>query len=511
MKISTKIILGFGILIAMMAVLAVYQVIMIGRLQQTVQDLTSVNFQAAREAAELRHDLDMIQEYTRKYFASADTGYAAWIEEFRPDYEAKLERLAGDGRSENEAAEAARLKGFWTEYLERYMEWMQRPPQGGDADLPAELAAGLEQLRIQSDNVYLAITAEIERKGKKALETGRGAKILSLSAAGLALITSVVISFVIVQSISIPLRHLTQGTRAIAEGKFFYRLDTSHRDEFSQLAKDFNTMTQRLNELDQMKKDFVSHVSHELKAPLASIQETIQLLLDGVPGGLTEKQRRLLELNTQSASRLSAMIGNLLDISRLEAGVIEYELRSLDLARLVRTTADELKGAAEERGIGLDVQIPGGAILVKCDGERIAQVLRNLLGNAVKFSPKGGKIGIRLAADARPPDALPEAVQQRIAVSPGAGLALLSVSDNGPGVPDAHKEKIFEKFHQVKQGKKVPGQGAGLGLSISRRITEAHGGAIWVEDNPGGGSVFRLLLPCGENDGDVTYRKSQPI
>ena len=204
------------------------------------------------------------------------------------------------------------------------------------------------------------------------------------------------VSLLIVRSISIPLRQLTEGTRAIAAGKFYYRLDTSGKDEFAQVARDFNTMTERLGELDIMKKDFVSHVSHELKAPLASMRETTQLLLEQIPGPLTDKQRRLLELNMQSARTLSSIIGNLLDISKMEAGIMEYDLKPQPLAPWCG------RGDRPVRGSGGGKADPASrrssrksAVLVDCDGDRIVQVIANLFGNAVKFTPKSGTVRVR--------------------------------------------------------------------------------------------------------------------
>ena len=139
------------------------------------------------------------------------------------------------------------------------------------------------------------------------------------------------------------------------------------------------------------------------------------------------------------------------------------------------------------------------------------QIIRNLLGNAIKFS-KGKEVQVRVATADHPPESTPECWQANFAKPvEGKKFAVVTVADRGPGVPDEHKEKIFEKFHQVKQGKKVPGQGAGLGLAISRTIAEAHRAALWVEDNPGGGSVFYLVIPPGEGGGEVTYRESSPI
>lgn len=270
-------------------------------------------------------------------------------------------------------------------------------------------------------------------------------------------------------------------------------------------------MIRRLNELDELKKDFISHVSHELKSPLASMRETVQLMIDGIPGPLTEKQKRLLELNLQSADRLTSMIRNLLDLSKIEAGTMEYELVRQDLVPLVRAAVGELEVRAEERRISIETALPDTPLEIKCDRDRIVQVVLNLLGNAVKFSHEGGTVRIRLEAIPTVPDTMPQVWHSLVTVPPPPGyFGLLSIADSGPGIADADKIKIFEKFHQVKKGKKVSGQGVGLGLAICRTIVLAHEGAVWVEDAPGGGSCFYLLL-SPELEEDVALRASQPL
>ena len=200
---------------------------------------------------------------------------------------------------------------------------------------------------------------------EKSKATSETAALILWCAVFAALAISILVSFLIYRSISHPLANLTEGTRAIAEGKFYYRLDTSRNDEFSQLAKDFNTMTRRLNELDELKKDFVSHVSHELKAPLASMREILQLMLEQIPGPLTEKQKRLLELNLQSEYRLTAMIRNLLDLSRIEAGVMEYEIKRQDLIPLVQNALAEIEVRTGEKQIQIQNHISGRAIVCR--------------------------------------------------------------------------------------------------------------------------------------------------
>ncbi len=513
MKISTKIISGYGILIALMALLVAYQALTIHRMQRIISDLSTVNIPAASVSLQLRRDIELVEEFTKKSFVFlTDRQFQDRLQEYCTLFETDLRDINSRGHTPEEKSEIQRLAEKWHNFSGE-LRIQQRMVQSQEAqDVPGVLTGQLEDLRAQTDSVYEAARAGIVAEVNASRRTGRMAETVSWILAAVALLLSGMVSFFIVQSISSPLKQLTQGTHAISEGKFFYRLDTTRSDEFGELAKDFNTMTRRLDELDQMKKDFVAHVSHELKVPLASMQETNRLLLELIPGPLSEKQRRLLELNLASGQRLSAMIGNLLDMSRLEAGVMEYELKANNLAELVRNAATDLQTLAGERGLEVKVEIPEPTLMVECDGDRIMQIIRNLIGNAVKFSPKGGQILVRAATNHAPPPGMPEAWRGKVlSHANGKPFTLISVTDSGPGVPDEHKEKIFEKFHQVKQGKKMPGQGAGLGLAISRTIAEAHRGAIWVEDNPGGGSVFYLLIPPGEGEGQVTYRASSPI
>jgi len=253
-------------------------------------------------------------------------------------------------------------------------------------------------------------------------------------------------------------------------------------------------MTERFVELDEMKKNFISHVSHELKAPLASMQETTHLLLERIPGPLTEKQQRLLDLNLQSGKRLAQMIGNILDLSRLEAGIVEYDMQPSDIADLMHNVVMELSNEARERSLRILTDIQREPLIVKCDPNRMVQLFTNLLENAIRFSNRGGFIGVHVRTVRQLPK-MPHTARARMGNRVQNGFALIGVSDSGPGIEDHHKESVFHTFHQVKQGKKSPGESLGLGLAISRAVVEAHKGTIWVEDNPSGGAIFFVLLP----------------
>jgi two-component system sensor histidine kinase GlrK len=262
----------------------------------------------------------------------------------------------------------------------------------------------------------------------------------------------------------------------------------AHR-RITSLSEENRRLEERAVGLDQMKKHFISHVSHELKAPLASMQETTHLVLERIPGPLTEKQERLLQLNLQSGKRLATMIGNLLDLSRLEAGVVDYEMQLQDVTEIAQSVIVELGSQAIDKGLRFLTDIPSEPLMTVCDPNRIVQILTNLLENAMRFSPRNGFVSLHMSPVKNPP-----APASRLASSTN-GYIMLAISDTGPGIEDPHKEGVFRTFHPVRQTKKAPGQSLGLGLAICRALVDAHNGAIWVEDNPTGGSVFFIVLP----------------
>jgi signal transduction histidine kinase len=515
MKITTRIISGYGLFIAVLITLVIYQVIIINRMQSIIRNLSSISFQDGLACLQALRDRDLVEEFTIKSFATrADPDYLLKLQESQKGFESRLRQIRTFAKSAEEQAEVNKLSQVWKTFIADKERMLQTLTNGGSPLLPESLQNDLDQLRAQTFSVYEAGVRSMSSMVEKSRKTGETAALVLYCATIAALAISILISYLIFRSISKPLAHLTEGTRAIAEGKFFYRLDAARNDEFSQLARDFNTMTLRLNELDELKKDFVSHVSHELKTPLASMQETIQLMLEQIPGPLTDKQKRLLELNLQSGMRLTSMIRNILDLARTEAGVMEYELKSRDLVPLVRNAIEELDMQAQERQIRIKTSFPSDPLTVECDGDRIVQVMVNLVGNAVKFSPRKASVEIDIEAVRDIPQGMPEHWRRRVSMNAELGryYGLVTVSDSGPGIPDADKERVFEKFHQVKQEKKIAGQGVGLGLAICRTIAQAHRGAIWAEDNPGGGgSRFRLLLRSGGNREEPVQRSSQPI
>ncbi len=502
---------GYGMLIALMAGMLAYEIFAVHRMQSISRSLAQVNFQASFSSLQLYTQRDLLEEYAKKSFASSDPEYAAAVQQFEKDFETSLQEVKANAYSAKEQQEIARLTDIWQGFKSEFEQERKILAPGTFADFPPTLESRLEKLRAQIKLVNMATIAAIGSEVERSNKIGHRAEQVTWVVAVLALVVSVLVTFFISRSIGRPLALLTEGTRRLSEGQFDYRLDSSRGDEFAQLARDFNSMTHRLNELDQMKRDFVSHVSHELKAPLASIRETLQVLMEELPGPLTAKQKRLLGINLQCTRRLSSMIGNLLDLSRMEAGMMEYELKNNDLAALVRTSVAEFDPQAGEKGVRLEAVLPDHPLGAHCDADRILQVLGNVLNNAIKFSPSGGQIVIRAFRSTIVPPHLPESWRETLATQPDDGhFVVASIADSGPGVPQELREKIFEKFQQVQQTKGLKGQSVGLGLAICRTIMQAHQGAIWVEDNPDGGTIFFMLLPAATGS-EVTHRVSGPI
>ncbi len=373
---------------------------------------------------------------------------------------------------------------------------------GGGIGLPADVAAAgralvllprlNEQTRVLSDVAQAGITRELQQ----AVEGARRAERISIVVLPLLLLVSLGVGWLFVGSISRSITRLTHGTRAVARGDFTHRLETVGGDEFEELAMDFNRMTERLGELDQAKQDFLSHVSHELRTPLSSMQEVNRLLLEGLPGELNERQTRLLRMNLDSENRLSAMISRLLSLSRFDAGRLEYEFRPHDLGTLAGRAIQQFRSRAERDQRYLELTLADTPVRLDCDGELLVTVMENLLDNALKWSPTGGWIHLVVAHSTTVPAWVPGEHARRVAGMVGdRGVALLAVSDEGPGVPEGERPKIFDRFYQARPGLAKGKGGVGLGLALCQEIVRGHGGSIWVVDRVGGGSVFHVILP----------------
>ena len=249
---------------------------------------------------------------------------------------------------------------------------------------------------------------------------------------------------------------------------------------FLHLARDVTEKKryeQRLKELDKMKSAFVSNVSHELRTPLTAIKASADNMLDRLIGDLNGKQVGYLTRIKSNSDRLARLINDLLDLSTIEAGKIDLRPTNLPLVTLVKEAAESLKPVAAEKLINLTVMSADPGVIAWADRDKVIQVLMNLIGNALKFTPTRGKVTIAVAKNS-------------------AAWMQISVTDTGPGIPAEEVNKVFGRFYQIGQAGTPKTQGTGLGLAISKALVEMHGGKIWVESEAGKGSTFSFTLPA---------------
>lgn len=299
------------------------------------------------------------------------------------------------------------------------------------------------------------------------------------SAFTLALAIGIVGAFLLAAFITKPIETLRVGAQAIGEGKLSHRIEVNTKDELRELADDFNAMAQKLGELDQMKQDFVSNVTHELRSPMTSIRGYIDLLLQGAAGSINEEQRDYLSVIKNSAVRLGRFIDNLLDVAKIEAHKLKLTPEALDVHQLAHEMGVLFKPQLDEKKITFKNAVPQNLSQAFVDKDKLAEVLINLTSNAIKFTPEHGKVEIQATE---------------------AGNAIeMSVHDNGEGIPADMAGKLFNKFEQVQanQGMARKHKGTGLGLTIAKGIIEAHGGKIRIQSPApaGKGTAFFFTIP----------------
>lgn len=249
------------------------------------------------------------------------------------------------------------------------------------------------------------------------------------------------------------------------------------------------TATRRL---DQIRREFVAAVSHELRAPLTSIRGFLGAILDGTAREPQELDH-CIRVADQEAARMGRLVEELLELSRLQAGVMEFELAPTDVAGVVRGVASAFAPRLASIGVRLDLQLPEDLPLVEADGERLAQVFTNLLDNALRYSPAGGTVTARLR-----PVTPAELTELRFEETPVCSRCLLaSVRDQGPGIPETDLVRIWERFHKSDRARTRTDPGAGLGLAIVREIIRAHGGDVFARNHPTGGAEVGFWLPFG--------------
>jgi histidine kinase len=291
-----------------------------------------------------------------------------------------------------------------------------------------------------------------------------------------AMIAALALSFLFSRSVVAPVLAMSQATRRIADGRYDERVQVVGSDELAGLALRFNQMAEKLDQVESMRRRLIGDVSHELRTPLTAIKGSMEGLMDGV---LPANDETYQQIHTE-ADRLNRLVDDLQELSRVEAHANQLDLHPVDISSIVQTVTKRLLPQAETKRISLDFELGPDLQPVLADEDRAIQVLTNLTGNALQYTPEGGRITIAAKK-------LNDEIQ-------------ISVGDTGVGIPPEHLSQIFDRFYRVdKSRSRQAGGGSGIGLTIARALVEAQGGRIWVESvGDGKGSTFNFTLPIAK-------------
>ena len=344
-----------------------------------------------------------------------------------------------------------------------------------DAEL---LAIDFDQQAAELANATKARTDALIAQNASAYEHSRN---LFIGVAAGAIVLALLLGFVLSWSVIGPIQSIDSRLAAIASGDFSGHVNVTNRDELGALAANVNRMNDELQRLykeletaSEHKSEFLANMSHELRTPLNAIIGFSQVLRERISGEINAKQEEYLDDILTSANHLLALINDVLDLSKVEAGQVELQVAPFSLQDALERGVSMVRERATTDGVQVALHSNGGLDPVSGDERRVRQVIFNLLSNAVKFTPSGGVVDVR--------------------ATQANGEVRVSVADSGPGIAAADLDRIFEQFQQTEAGARQH-EGTGLGLALSKRFVELHGGRIWCDSEEGKGSTFVFTLP----------------
>jgi signal transduction histidine kinase len=342
-----------------------------------------------------------------------------------------------------------------------------------------KLANDLYQRATQLRNVTAVKTDALTAQNASAYARSRN---LFIAAAAGTIVLALFLGFVLSWSLIGPIQRIEARLAAIASGNFSGHVDVTNRDELGALAANVNRMNDELQRLyreletaSRHKSEFLANMSHELRTPLNAIIGFSQVLRDGLFGEVNAKQEEYLEDILTSGYHLLALINDVLDLSKVEAGQVQLELAPFSIDDALERGVSMVREQATKNGVEVTLHANGGTDVVTGDERRIRQVIFNLLSNAVKFTSAGGVVDV--------------------SATRANGEVRVSVADTGPGIAADDLDRIFEEFQQTEAGARQH-EGTGLGLALSKRFVEMHGGRIWCDSEVGRGSTFVFTLPA---------------
>ncbi len=477
MKLGVKLFLAFSLVIAALFIVSGLSLRALNRLVAVNRDISTRTVPAVRRAAAINDAMPALARLEAGMLVLGDPRYMTRWQERAAQVREEIIGLGSFLTTAEQEARLHRVRETFTAYERVVAEEQALVRQGlrERALILAETESSPLIERVESslgrlmDDIHsAALTAQAEASRLEG-RTWTGVFMALGGAVGLALLATALIVLRLTRSLGA----LSAATAEVAAGSFRDPVRVQGGDEMAELARSFNTMAERLREMNKLKETFIASVSHELRSPLTSMREAGHLLRDEVPGGLNPKQARLVEIVEQGADRLLRLVNQILDFSRLRAGMLAIQRLPVFLDETVRQGVDELRPQAQEAGLALEMERVGARFDYLGDEDRLIQVIVNLVTNAIRFTPRGGRVMVRL-------------------IDAGAEVEI-QVEDNGVGIPALALPRIFGWYEQAHRER----GGTGLGLPIVKGLVEAHGGRVTVESQEGKGSRFTVLLPRG--------------
>lgn len=460
------ILLGFFLVALPLIVAVVGAVLHAGRLEQQSRVLLEQGLLVTRQGESLSSQLVEMERNARQYQVVGDPDLRAVYQQRHQRFMQTVDQL-----------EALRVGRATERRLENIRQHSTAIRQALFSEPPQSQALALELQRLDA---LRTLIGEINQEGRAFIDkqlntlqqaTARARRQLALQSA-LAIPAALVLALIFTVVINRPVRQLRTAIGRLGRGEFARPVRVSGPPELRTVGERLDWLRQRLGELEEQKNRFLRHMSHELKTPLASLHEGTALLMDGSAGELNETQRDVARLLRSNAMDLQQMILNLLDFSAWQEKTARLNRSDVDLAALVRSVADQQRLVMSGRDISLDVE--GAPVRVYADRDKLRTALDNLVSNAVKYSPDGGRIQLSLRQD--------------------EDWAVIDIRDQGPGVPIAERERVFEPFFQGDTPHAGSVRGTGIGLSVVKECISAHGGDIQILDSAEG-AHFRIRLP----------------
>jgi len=474
MRLASKMFAASTLVILALVGVAAWSLLAVDDLVRAHREITGQSFPALQLEVSLQEAVPRLLRLEARYLVLRDRAYADLLKERAERAAEDLDRLDVLLRSTAEQKsyrEAVVALATYQQHVNRERTLLGRGETARALRLsegPARSAA--ERLDRALAELTEATSAEVTRAQAVVRALERRTWTTVLLTLGVSLVAAIAATGWVAFRLTRSVRRLSAATRQVADGSF-QELRVERGDEIGELTHAFNRMAEQLREVETLKQQFFSQISHEIRNPLTAIRAATQLLMKRGQQTLDAKERQWLASIDDSVDRLLSLVTRVLDLNRLRAGVFPLERQPVALDKVVARALDVLSAQAEQQGLLLEETSTGVNFVIMADEEALTQVVLNLVGNAIKFTPSGGSV--------------------RVAMTDGTTHLELAVRDSGPGIPAADLPRIFEPYQQAHRGRK----GSGLGLAIVKELVEAHAGSIVVDSDERKGTCFTVRLP----------------